>query len=170
MRAWVLALGGLGCLALALPTAHPRLMWNATASVPVGLYRLDPPGELKVGDLVAVQPDDRTARLLASGGWLPRGVPLLKPVAALDGQEVCRRAGRILIDGHVRARVFEGRVAGRQMPRWSGCRRLAEGEIFLLATAPGSFDGRYFGPSSRAAVLAQAHPLWLIPQEQGRGS
>lgn len=170
MRRLILVMGGVGCLALALPAAAPRLMWNATASVPVGLYRLEKPDDLEIGDLVAVTPDERTARFLAAGGWLPRGVPLLKPVAALGGQRVCRQAGAILIDGKVSARVFEGRVAGRRLPIWSGCRTLQEDELFLLSPVPGSFDGRYFGPSRRDTVQARARLLWRPGRGQEPGS
>lgn len=34
-----------------------RLVWNASASVPIGLYDLERPSDLAVGDLVAVMPD-----------------------------------------------------------------------------------------------------------------
>ena len=35
----------------------PRLVWNASASAPIGLYDLAPPHPLTVGDLVAAMPD-----------------------------------------------------------------------------------------------------------------
>lgn len=35
----------------------PRLVWNASASAPIGLYDLAPPHPLTVGDLVAALPD-----------------------------------------------------------------------------------------------------------------
>lgn len=63
----------------------PRLIWNETASVPVGLYRLHPVPAPHVGDLVAVRLPEREAMLLARRGYLPSGVPLLKPVAAVAG-------------------------------------------------------------------------------------
>jgi type IV secretory pathway protease TraF len=68
----------------------PRLIWNATASMPVGLYRLQSVSTLHVGDLIAIRPPADIATMLAHGGYLPLGVPLLKPVAALPGQLVCR--------------------------------------------------------------------------------
>ena len=33
-------------------------MWNVSASVPIGLYAIDPPGDLTVTDLVAVDPPE----------------------------------------------------------------------------------------------------------------
>ena len=68
----------------------PQFLWNASESVPIGLYRLHPAGGLAVTDLVAVLPPEPLATILAGGQYLPRGVPLLKRVLALPGQTVCR--------------------------------------------------------------------------------
>lgn len=57
------------------------------------------------------------------------------------------------------ARSHDGR--GRPLAPWSGCRPLAHGEVFLLAShSPASFDSRYFGPVQREAILGEALPLW----------
>jgi conjugative transfer signal peptidase TraF len=170
MRPRILVLGGLACLLLAAPVS-PRLMWNATASVPVGLYRLAEPATVKVGDLVVVRPDPILAASLARDGWLPRGVPLLKPVAAIEGQVVCRHDLVVNIDGQAVAVALPRDAKGRVLPRWSGCRRLEDGEVFVLAAPLGSFDGRYFGPTPRRAVIAVAHPVWTpipAPKREGR--
>ncbi len=163
MRAgWSLAWGGAACLLLAWRPGPARLMWNATASVSVGLYRLSPADHLVVGDLVVVAPPPATAAFLARRGWLPLGVPLLKPIAARQGQRVCRTGGQVRIDGQLVARARIHDRQGRALPGWNGCRRLGAQDVFLLnAAAPDSFDGRYFGVSSRTAVLARATPIWL---------
>lgn len=140
----------------------PRLLWNATASVPVGLYRLHPDAIPHVGDLVALRLPNAQANVLADRGYLPIGVPLLKPVAAVAGQTVCRTALHITIDG---AAVGDARSVdhrGRSLPVWQGCRRLSAGQIFVMNRAePRSLDGRYFGPLSVATVIGRATPLWL---------
>jgi type IV secretory pathway protease TraF len=80
----------LGPAALALSTIAAKLakryIWNASASVPVGLYRLWPTGSLWVTELVAVQPSQSLATLLSEREYLPRGVPMLKCVMALPGR------------------------------------------------------------------------------------
>jgi conjugative transfer signal peptidase TraF len=139
-----------------------RLVWNATASVPVGLYRAAPHAAIKVGDLVSVRPPPELEMLLAKRHYVPLGVPMLKPVAALSGQIVCRSGHRILVDGRYLgdARTTDSR--GRRLPIWAGCTRLEPGQVFLMSAAvPDSFDGRYFGPLPAATLLAKLTPLWL---------
>ena len=67
-------------------------------SVPIGLYRLQPIGEPFVTELVAVEPPEPLATFLATAGYLPRGVPMLKRVLALPGQTVCRDNLTITVD------------------------------------------------------------------------
>ncbi len=149
----------IGASAFNHPT--PRLLWNATASTPVGLYALQPARHLQVGDLVAVMPPEPVARFLADGGYLPRSVPLLKHIAALAGDTVCRSGRTITVDGVTLAEARERDSRGRDLPVWSDCRTLGIGEIFLLNHHPDSLDGRYFGPLSITSVLGRATPLWL---------
>ena len=167
MRRWILVAGGLACLALAAAPA-PRLLLNTTASVPVGLYYLSPPGPARHGELVVVRPNPALAAFLDEGGWLPRGVPLIKPVGAVAGQSVCRLGRDLFIDGRLAARALEVDGQGRTLPAWSGCQVLGPGEVLLLAPAFGSLDGRYFGPTSEGEILARARPLLVARPEAAR--
>ncbi|CAM3026761.1 conjugal transfer protein TraF [Komagataeibacter xylinus] len=140
----------------------PRLIWNETASVPVGLYRLHRNSAPHGGDLVAVRLPEREAMLLAMRGYLPLGVPLLKPVAALRGQSVCRIGVHVTIDGKPAGDAQSVDHRGRPLPFWQGCHRLDSGQIFVMNTAePRSLDGRYFGLLSLSTVIGRATPVWL---------
>lgn len=167
MRRLVLGAGALACLALAT-APRPRLLLNTTASVPVGLYRLVPPGRPAVGDLVVVGPDPALAAFLDEGGWLPRGVPLVKPVAAVAGQTVCRNRHDLTVDGRLAARALKADGHGRPLPTWSGCRTLSAGEVLVLSPVPGSLDGRYFGVTDGGQILARARPVLVRRPETGR--
>jgi type IV secretory pathway protease TraF len=47
------------------------------------------------------------------------------------------------------------------MTRWTGCRRLGPGELFLLSPGkPDAFDGRYFGVTLPGEILGRARLLW----------
>jgi len=50
--------------------------------------------------------------------------------------------------------------AGRPMPWWSGCTRLAPGELFLLSFEGLAFDGRYFGITRASELVGRASRLW----------
>lgn len=148
-------------LAPVVHTWQPRLIWNASASVPVGLYYASPAGRLEVGELVAVTPHKALADFLAMREYLPRDVPLIKHVLALPGTGVCRKGATVFVDGKPYGRARERDRRGRSLPRWQGCRLLGDGEIFLMnPDAPDSFDGRYFGPLPVTAVTATLTPLW----------
>jgi conjugative transfer signal peptidase TraF len=160
----VLAAGG-----LAFFHPAPRLIWNATASTPTGLYVLRPVGPLRSLELVALRPPEPIASYLADGGFLPKGVPLLKHVMAMPGQTVCRAGDAVTID-HVEVGAAQTRDhLGRPLPRWSGCRTLQPSEVFLMnPTVPDSLDGRYFGPLPIASIVARAVPLWTDEVGDGR--
>lgn len=143
----------------------PRLIWNASASVPVGLYRMRAASVPKVGDLVAVLPPRQLAGLLAERHYLPLGVPMLKHVAAIAGQRVCRIGTRITVDGKHLGDARGRDHLGRDLPVWKGCRVLARDDIFLMnPNSPDSFDGRYFGPLSIATIIGRLTPVWISPE------
>ena len=151
----------------------PRLTYNPSDSVAVGWYRVDPldhrtsslPRPLSVGSIVLVPLPAEAAALAAQRGYLPTRIPLLKRVGAVAPQEVCIADGKVRIDGVPSAAVLSADRWGRPLPSWSQCRRLRPGELFLLSvTNPASFDSRYFGPVSVAAVIGVARPVWLEPR------
>jgi len=139
----------------------PRLIWNASASVPVGLYTVKPEGTARPEDLVVVTPPTPLADYLAQGGYLPHGVPLLKRIAAVGGQRVCRIDRTVTVDGAVLATARDRDRRGRALPRWSGCVTLTQTQVLLLnRDVPDSLDGRYFGPLPTSTIVGRAQPIW----------
>jgi len=161
-RAWFFTtyLAALGILATVNIHPAPRWVWNETASVPVGLYRIQPMFPVRVGDIVALRLPEREATLLATRGYLPFGVPLLKPVAALAGQSVCRNGPHVTIDGKAVGDAKSVDHRGRKLPVWQGCQHLGAGQVFAMnAAVPTSLDGRYFGVLSMDTVIGRAVPV-----------
>jgi conjugative transfer signal peptidase TraF len=158
-----LAVAALGVAGVTLPavTAMPtRLIWNVSESVPLGLYVVTTNTPIRRGTVVAVAPPPTLARFMAERGYLGIDAPMLKTVAALYGDKVCRRGVRISVNGSVIARAKKRDSKGRDLPVWRGCHRLLQGEIFLVNSgAADSMDGRYFGVLPRAAVIGKAHLL-----------
>jgi conjugative transfer signal peptidase TraF len=144
----------------------PRYIWNASRSVPIGLYRLQPTGRVAVSQLVAVQSPDPLATFLADRRYLPRGIPLLKRVLALPGQTVCRDQLAITVDKIEMGAAREHDRSGRPLPIWQGCHVIAVGEVFLMNwRSADSFDGRYFGALPASAIIGTAEPLWTGEEE-----
>lgn len=154
----------LGIAALAWPLVHTpvaRIVYNPSDSVPPGWYRIGPPYSLHVGSIVLARLPVDAAALAAQRGYLPERIPLLKRVGAMSPQQVCIEKHIVRIAGVAEAvaRTVDGR--GRPLSAWQQCRRLHDGELFLLsATNPTSFDSRYFGPIAVSAVIGSAQPLW----------
>src|SRR5882724_444607 len=159
----------LGAAAALLSTVGARsthYIWNASTSVPIGLYRLRPTGNLFVTELVAVVPPDPLATFLESRRHLPRGIPMLKRVLALPGQTVCRDHLTIMVDKTWVGEARERDSRDRPLPNWQGCHVVAEGEVFLMNwQSVDSFDGRYFGMLPMSAIIGRAEPLWTGEEE-----
>ena len=163
-RVVVALLTSLGIAALAWPSLHTsvaRIIYNPSDSVPPGWYRIDPPDSLHVGSIVLARLPADAAALAAQRGYLPARTPLLKRIGAMSPQQVCIEQHIVRIDGMAVTSVQATDGRGRPLSAWRQCRRLHDGEMFLLsATNPTSFDSRYFGPVATSAVIGSAQPLW----------
>lgn len=153
------AIFGVALIGISAIAHAPLLVWNASASAPIGFYRVVS-GTLERGDLVLVQPSKSIAKLAAERRYLPAGMPLIKRIAAMGGDDVCAFDGAIIINSKIVAHQLEADSEGRPMPRWNECRALDVDEIFLLLTPTDSFDSRYFGPVPRAQIIGRLAPLW----------
>lgn len=147
----------------------PLLIWNASASAPIGLYRLTSSAQVAPRDLVVITPPEPLASFLADRGYLPRGVPLMKYVLALTGATVCRVGLTIIVDGHITGTALAHDSHDRPLPVWQGCRTLADDEVFLMNSGVfDSLDSRYFGPLSVSTIIARALPVWTDETGDGR--
>ncbi|MGH6617133.1 S26 family signal peptidase [Sphingomonas sp.] len=153
-----LAIAALGVPVLCSPA--PRLVWNASASVPVGLYRVIPGATARVGDMVVARVPEPWRGLAAERRYIPVNVPLVKRVAAAAGQEACARGRIVFVDRKLVVTRRPTDPHGRILPWWDGCIRLRGRQLFLLTDAPESFDGRYFGISEDGDVIGRAVLLW----------
>jgi conjugative transfer signal peptidase TraF len=153
-----------GAAALVTPIAleiTPLYVWNASDSVPIGLYRLRPADNLFVTELVAVQPPEPLATFLDLNGYLPAGVPMLKRVVALPGQTVCRSGLTVSVDAIEMGEAQDRDSRGRPLPKWHGCRVVGEGELFVMNwQSTNSLDGRYFGFLPTSSIIGRALPVW----------
>ena len=148
--------------ALILPKQDtPQFLWNASPSVPIGLYSLSSRQPSK-RRLAVIRLPEPFLGLAHVRGYLPAGTLLIKPVAATAGDLVCRHGATVTINGRTAALAKTADARGRLLPRWRGCMRLTASQVFLLAAGADSFDSRYVGPLDRRYVLGTALPTRLL--------
>jgi type IV secretory pathway protease TraF len=130
----------------------PPVIINETVSMKKGLYVWSGDTHaLKHGDIVAMPMNERARDYLVAKLGYPTDTMLLKRVAALPGETVCRHGEAVTAPK--RAVLAERRdSAGSILPSWEGCHTLLPTEIFLLGDHSASFDSRYFGPVLTAEI------------------
>ncbi|MDO7843571.1 S26 family signal peptidase [Sphingomonas immobilis] len=140
----------------------PRLVWNASASAPLGLYAVAPGAPIMRGEMVIARVPKDVRDLAARRHYIPANVPLVKRVAAVSGDVVCATGPEIRVNQAVVATRLTHDRSGRALPWWRGCQTLRGDTVLLLMTTRAdSFDGRYFGPTAPQDVLGKATPLWV---------
>lgn len=138
----------------------PMFIWNVSASAPLGLYRVDTPARLVVGDMVAARVPRPWRQFAGARRYIPVNVPLIKRIAAIGGDRVCAAGPTLFVNGAAAGPRRRHDGAGRTMPTWSGCVTLRRDQYLLLMPDAASFDGRYFGPTRSADILGRARLLW----------
>ncbi|MBY5836270.1 S26 family signal peptidase [Rhizobium leguminosarum] len=156
-----MCLAAMGAVADAVFPTPTKLIWNATASAPIGFYTVEPVDAIEVPELVAVLPPEPFASFMVERGYVRRGVPLLKRILGLPGQKVCRTGRTITVDAIEMGEALERDRMGRDLPVWQGCRTIMDGQLFLMNwEVRDSLDGRYFGVLPASAVIGRAVPLY----------
>ncbi|MEM1087684.1 MAG: S26 family signal peptidase [Pseudomonadota bacterium] len=135
-----------------------RLIWNRTASAPTGLYWLSDAPFTHV-QWVVVSSQSDMAEWAEAREYVGKDWPLLKQIAGLPGDKICRMGGEILINDQLAALAKAVDSSGQMLPVWKGCRVLESDEVFLLSPHPASLDGRYFGPIKQTDLDGTAIPL-----------
>jgi conjugative transfer signal peptidase TraF len=154
------AIAAVPCVATLTVRPPTLLLWNASASTPRGLYRVHPGAAFDRGDSVVARLAEPYRSMAARRGYLPRGVPLVKRIAAVPGDRVCAQGAMVSINGKMAVVRKSLDALGRALPAWSGCRDLGASEYLLLGDSPWSFDGRYFGATDKRDMIGRAVLLW----------
>jgi conjugative transfer signal peptidase TraF len=147
-------------VAIAKASLTGHLLINYTPSVPRGIYWMSP-GEIPVrGDLVAIPIPDNIRELVVERRYLPPTIKLLlKPVAAVAGDNVCVRDQTLAINGKVVGHIAATDRLGRPMLVRQFCDTLMTGQLFLATQHDNSFDSRNFGPVALDSVRGTLTPV-----------
>lgn len=152
-RGWaaiLVAVGGVPLLPMAAGAMPTLALVNETRSLPRGLYVRRFGEDIRRGGTIAAEQPAASRSYLESLG-APADMLLLKRVAAVGGDLVCRKGDRVITPtGAVGVLARDRR--GSTLAAWTDCRHLDAGEVFLLGDAAESFDSRYFGPVDRSQL------------------
>jgi type IV secretory pathway protease TraF len=141
---------------------------NIMASVPYGAYLIQRVASpLTRGQLVSVRTAETTRWMRERHGWLAGFWPILKPVAALPGDEVCQvRQELYVLPADLSAEdpiLPYGTVHLPQaFPLDGDCLTVPGGFVYLASAEPYSLDSRYFGFVRVSDVAGRAVPLWTL--------
>lgn len=132
-----------------------KLVYNGSESSRVGFYWIDKVAP-QLGDFVLIKAPKNVRELIKIRHYLPAGVPLIKRIVAVAGDEICRHGANILVNGSGLGVAKPEDILGRSLLNWQGCKTLSQDQIFVLQFHPDSFDGRYFGPVNRSLIIGRA--------------
>ena len=136
----------------------PLVIWNASESVPIGLYFVAK-RQPTIDEIAVIEPADWVRTYASSRGYLPQDVWLLKPIFASHPSIICRFGSYVFVD---RKHVAKAKIVDRKhrpLPVWMGCKALTSTQYFVLGQHHDSFDSRYFGPIEQRQVVGTAFPL-----------
>lgn len=142
---------------------------NTSPSLPVGLYFTSADDN---ANLVEFCPAEPFATLAIVRGYRGAGVcrdgaaPLLKPVVAKAGDVVEVSARGMSVNGVVLPNTapLSKDTKGRPLEAWPFGSYVVAPETVWVASSyhPRSFDSRYFGPLSTAAIRAHVKPFLTV--------
>ncbi len=164
MKISILTITSCSVLALLTPTFWTMpsvIVWNMSPSSPIGLYLLQDRTP-KRDDFIAIRLTRWAARLAETRNYLSKSALLIKRVAAVQNDRICRAGDEIFINTKRVTKALRQDKQGRNMPFWTGCLTLTAEQFFLLSKRKDAFDGRYFGPINRSQILRIAKPIWLL--------
>ena len=172
VRGILILIVGAALLILGNLIADAGLRFNASASMPRGIYRFASvsPREIHRGMLVAVCAPSGAAQLgrrrgfVSSGECSEKSEPLLKMVAAVAGDDIAISPSGVSVNGRLLrdSKPLAVDRVGRPLVSWQlGHFRISRGAIWLHADHERSWDSRYWGPAPARNVLAKAVPLLI---------
>jgi type IV secretory pathway protease TraF len=132
---------------------HPPFIINETVSMAKGIYAYtDNTNAIKRKDVVALNMTIGANAYLVDELGYPKRTLLIKRVAGLSGDVICRHGMRVTVIAQTVNAQSKDRF-GNLLPVWDRCAVLLPNQVFLLGDHPSSFDSRYFGPVTKEQLL-----------------
>jgi conjugative transfer signal peptidase TraF len=171
---WIIASGAVFYSSIATALCLGGYVWNFTNSFPLGLWKIEKlNSSVAAGDVILICPPEPIASQAIERGYIHKsllgsiycasGLPLIKEVAATEGQTIEWALNRLFIDGQPilfsQAATYDEK--GRELTHYKGG-VVPKGFVFVHAYTGGSYDSRYFGPIPESGVLGLAKPVFVF--------
>jgi type IV secretory pathway protease TraF len=156
--AWTMVAIGIVAASWLMPTR--LFLINQTPSAPPGVYgRVSE--HASTGAYLAFRAEGTGFDALSRIGFELPGIPLLKPIVAGPGEQVCFLGDRFQLGNGRTIPLGDPHWRGTELPLWPGCRILQPGEYFVYSDRiPNSLDSRHFGPVTDAMVIGSYELIW----------
>lgn len=134
---------------------------NMTASMPLGIYWLEEPKEIRRGDIIIFDADDDVMSIVVERGWLKPDMHFIKYVYGVSGDIYSIRNGRYIVNGEDKGAVQKYDSKSRALPSFlrEGEYAVPDGYVLVGTPVVNSFDSRYYGPVPLSKVYNKAHYL-----------
>jgi conjugative transfer signal peptidase TraF len=142
---------------------------NTSPSLPMGLYITSADTDANLVEFCPVEP---FATLSIARGYRDPGAcrdgaaPLLKPIVAGSGDVVEVSARGVSVNGALLPNTapLDADTKGRHLEAWPSGRYVVDPGTIWVASSyhPRSFDSRYFGPVSTAAIRCRLKPFLTL--------
>jgi len=163
-----LVISALSCLLI----SQLGYRFNSTPSLPQGIWKVGAlDGPVQREEIVSIcPPNTGLFRLTLSRHYLSWGLnsggcaPLLKPVAAVGGDQVVVSCQGITVNGVLlpNSKASTKDTLGRPLiPIRNGTYAVLPGTVWLVSNCTQGFDSRYFGALPSANILGTARPIWV---------
>ena len=137
-----------------------RLTYQVSPSMKEGWYLIEPVSQIHRHEVLVFYPPTATRTFLTRQHWLPEDGLMMKYVFGMPGDFVCNQQGMLRVNGQTMGRVMVFYAPHKKLPNLGFCEQLSQNHFLMISLRdPHSFDGRYFGPVSRSAIVGQAIEL-----------
>jgi len=146
--------------------AQPLIIYNATDSLPHGIFRVIKQEIYERGDLIVFSVPEQVRSLVIERGWLKPDSYLIKPVAAKTGDYMRITSGQVFINGMSFGVTKIQDRRGLPLPSLVFNDTLSPGKIAVLQRSDDSFDSRYFGPIDERQIIGRAVPILVYKETE----
>ena len=141
---------------------------NVTPSLPLGIYRLKKPDNLKTGDVVLFDLNVDIKERMAERGYIPdKKTKLLKTIGAFENNKIEIIDNFLYVDDENYGEILTYDLSGSKLPQIEI--KVEKGYFLALTKQNLSFDSRYFGQIKLERIEKKAELIYRFKDKKTGG-